>query len=267
MDNKTRWRHDVDKRSLFQRSALASSAGSRTVRRSSPRSESPFAADLKPVSIATIATTGVGRDFEALGAQGFWRTFAEIDFGNDEQIADFCRRYGDPIGALSPRSPVHNAGWFIPWEVLSDFARSWSPAGPDGISRVIEREPTAHANEVVGRWHEKYYGTTRPRFDPKYGMQIEFEWLAGFMVASAVAQLEARTPLRRCDVCAHWHSFARSTSKTCSAACRNTLSRRCREQATSVQETTDARAIPQPGRHQSQTPPTLREVRAFADIE
>ena len=66
--------------------------------------------------------------------------------------------------------------------------------------------------------------------DVTLGPGAAFNKLIDFMVASAASQLLRRAPMRQCDRCHHWYEIQKTTSRTCSAACRVALSRERKEQ-------------------------------------
>jgi hypothetical protein len=171
----------------------------------------------RDITVATIETTGKGQPWSTKRAQGFWRTFAEMDLENDEAMTGFVARYGDPDCALSPKTPVHTYYWRRLQGLLKPFARAWEQPDPDGFSQFAASESNpAYFAEL----NEKHFKDVSVVPDPETGFALHFKNLGDYLIGSALEMARNKPLLHRCDYCGHWHEAARRSARYCSSTCR-----------------------------------------------
>lgn len=176
-----------------------------------------------PHALATLTTRGGGRRWTATTALAFWRSYAEMNLADDAAIVDFARRHGDPNSQLSSSKPVRTRFWWSLQGHLRRFAEAWDEGDEYGVSR-IRKDAVGQAKAYSAEISEPFLqGMPPPRIDAEVGFALEFNNLGNFMLGSAIDQLHRGASMRRCDACRDWYEMRRSTSKTCSATCRNAL--------------------------------------------
>jgi hypothetical protein len=176
-----------------------------------------------PRPVFTIAPSGQGRVWEARAAEGFWRDFVEIDFGDADAVLKFVQRRGDPWGLLEQDAETLTQVWYGIAAILGAPARAYEPAGADGISRfTTDRQRRLEAESFLKNDAE-LLRAVEPILDPAgrspYPV-LRAKTLAAFMALSAAHAVEQRLPMRRCAHCASWFHIGRSDAQFCSGTCR-----------------------------------------------
>ena len=147
---------------------------------------------------------------------------------DDTEIISFVGRYGEPGGQLAPGVRVLTTDWAVHQKMFGAIADLWSPADEHGISRSIGG--LGFDYQVANITKTLTFKPVQVKVDRALGLVLHFDNLIDFMIASAVSQLLRRAPMRQCDRCHHWYEIQKTTSRTCSAACRVALSRERKEQ-------------------------------------
>jgi hypothetical protein len=172
-----------------------------------------------------LSTTGKGRKWETTTALGWWRTFAEMDLEDDEAVAGFARRYGDPASELSPERPVHTRHWLTLQTMLRPLAEAWT-LRPDNSELMPEGDSEEYADryesalvslEIRGPLFMQQKNISK--ILDRNGFGYGFKLLGDFMFMSAAEMFFRRARMRKCVVCGHWFEQKRSTAMICSAAC------------------------------------------------
>jgi hypothetical protein len=164
----------------------------------------------------------MGRIWETDTAEGFWRSFAELDLTAPDAITGFVRRRGLPF-------PLGAEGdWSSLQRYLQIPAGAWEPADENGDS-LFSTDPSKlkFAEGIAVRIDRPLLeGGFRAAPDPKGRPRLVHEAtsLAAFMAASALMGLNSRLPMRRCRHCDSWFYRARKDALFCSASCRTLFS-------------------------------------------
>ena len=148
---------------------------------------------------------------------------------DDAEIISFVGRYGEPGGKLAPGVRVLTTDWTVHQKMFGAIARYY---GRRPMKMASAASSMTSAGDYQRREHHLRL-TFKPvevKVDRALGLVLHFNRLIDFMIASAVSQLLRRAPMRQCDRCHHWYEIQKTTSRTCSAACRVALSRERKEQ-------------------------------------
>ncbi|RWO55396.1 hypothetical protein [Mesorhizobium sp.] len=165
-------------------------------------------------------TTGGGRQWSAREPRGFWRSFPDVDLGDDAAKAGWVQRYGDPLGELAPHQPIGTALWKNIATVLALFREGWREPDHDGISHARENVSLRADADLFMRGID-----ARPTIEPNLRLALRCTHLHDYMTLSAAIMLGNKTPMRRCDQCGHWYGFQRRTGRFCSGECRSAAAR------------------------------------------
>jgi hypothetical protein len=119
---------------------------------------------------------------------------------------------------------VDTGSWTDLQSPLRFVADYWTAPDSEGISRIamthVQRVAIVTMLIGVPHFHDL---ESFPRIDD-HGRVHEgrrAKNLAAFMVGSALANINADMPMRRCDRCRDWYGIARAGQRFCSPSCRS----------------------------------------------
>lgn len=168
-----------------------------------------------------LATTGHGREWECPSAEGFWRSFANLNLSDGSAIETFVQQRGDPYGELP--NPTHTGHWKNLQALLGTAARAWEPEDRHGVSRITtDRKRLRLAEHFLRDNPVPLLREVEPVLDPRGGPRVilRASSLASFMTLSAASAIERRIPMRRCLHCDSWLEINRRDARFCSSSCR-----------------------------------------------
>lgn len=177
-------------------------------------------------TVFQIKTTGRGRKSQWDDTRAFWRNFAHLNIHSEADVLDFVKRRGDPFGHLSAENTQTDTGQ---WEELVHYLRPlhhlWSkPDEETGESHIVANQNAiTSAMEHLTDWKE-FTRSVQPnlyidREDGQFKTMLRTTTLAGFMMANAMLQTQARATMVRCAHCADYFTISRK-ARFCSASCR-----------------------------------------------
>jgi hypothetical protein len=178
---------------------------------------------------------GKARGWRSDTAQGFWRSFAEIDQSKEADVLAFVKRFGTI--KERPDGRENASEWYPLQEALRSLAGAWEPPDATGLSVMVDNAKSLVA--IVAAYNNNprarsYLKGTNLKFvpdptDPTATLP-EAQNLAAFMMASAHRGLKHGLPMRRCKFCNVWFYPTRSNALFCSASCKTQSSNQQREE-------------------------------------
>jgi hypothetical protein len=195
------------------------------------------------VDTLIIETSGRGRPYEVIFAEGWWRDFVELPLDDEKRVLSFLQRRGDPHGVLAPGGKqISTHTWRPLQKVLATAAVAWDPQlDADGVSnfRLEKLRSAEHMFDMAPGSPSTGWGTLQDVVDmaatgsPWTGWASELgvhysgvtpslhaKTLRAYLCAAAAASVRAGLPMRRCDHCSSWFTVHYATARACSASCR-----------------------------------------------
>jgi hypothetical protein len=199
----------------------------------------PFLPDVPggpgPTRCLILAASGNGRTWSTRTPQAFWRSFAGIKLGDEDEVLSFVRRYGDVFGDLSNRQTCSTSAWLWLHDALGFVAQAWDKADVDGLShlsndpkRLDARLHLFGARDQLQRRDAGFEPAAEPG---SATIRLRPKTLGAFMVASAANALDRGVPMRRCGHCGYWFEARRVDMRMCSSSCRAAHSVQAKQKA------------------------------------
>ncbi|MCR5875703.1 hypothetical protein LRS10_16935 [Phenylobacterium sp. J426] len=176
-----------------------------------------------------VHTSGAGREYEVREPQAWWRDFAEVAPHDERRAVSFVQRRGDPAGVLSPTNPVSTTAeaWVSLRALLRAAARAWEPGRENAESRYGHGgvSPSDAVREFLGALGPGWTDELSVTYDGLQPVTVA-RTLRAFMLASAMASLRHRAPMRWCAYCHSWFHPARTDARFDTASCRAAFANR-----------------------------------------
>jgi len=176
------------------------------------------------VDTLIIETSGRGRPYEVIYAEGWWRDFAELPLDDERRVLSFLQRRGDPSGVLAPGgTQISTFEWRPLQAVLRTGAVAWDPhPDADGVSNFRLEKLRAAEHMLDMTIGEASTGWARELSIRYSGITLipHATTLRAYMVAAAAISVQAGLPMRRCEYCSSWFTVHYATARQCSASCR-----------------------------------------------
>jgi hypothetical protein len=172
-----------------------------------------------------------GSEYEAGGIPALWRRVADrpnpaaaqCEFGPLDEAGFFAGESFAGGDFASPNDFAGQADWPALHGLLTSTANLWRPSAKapeisDLDAFQLQRDPAVERLRVIAS-QVAVGGEITPRLE---GWQLQFRpmSLRAGLVMGVVADIGGRRRFRRCDQCGEWFSFARTTARFCSSACR-----------------------------------------------
>jgi hypothetical protein len=175
------------------------------------------------VPALVIEASGGGRPYNVKNPEAWWRDLTEVTSANEARAIAFVRRRGDPLALLEQGKSTGTGGWLGLIAHLQPAAAAWGPLDAEGVSTFTEDGPEwarVFADGLPAGWEKEHMGHRRVGL---HLMPVAHR-LDAYLVASALACLRQRRPMRRCAFCHSWFTRNHAAAEFCSAACRSASS-------------------------------------------
>jgi hypothetical protein len=170
-----------------------------------------------------LTSAGQGRSYRLERPDSFWRSHSELDLGNQHQVRQFVRRWGDPLGELGSVPHVNVSRWEPIQLSLRAAAEVWSAEDDDGLSHCDATRTKAAARALVDVTPATVWAQTtlRPSSDDPRIPEHHAQSLWAFMLLSALSDLRNANTMRRCirPSCRTWFTLRRVGALYCSQSC------------------------------------------------